>query len=118
MLKKQFGRIINASSISGKKGAIAQTNYAASKAAINGLTLSLAQELGPRGITVNAVSPGFTLTDMIDHIPEKIKVKAEKRIPLNRMGTPEEIAGAYVFLASKDGSYCNGTILDIDGGLS
>jgi len=83
-----------------------------------GLTLSLAKELGPKGITVNAVSPGLILTDMVSPIPVKIKNNVINSIPIGKMGSPEDIAEAFIFLASDKGSYCNGTILDIDGGLS
>ncbi len=118
MIENRYGRIINTSSVSGKKGAIAQSNYAATKAAIIGLTLSLAQELGPKGITVNAVSPGFIHTDMTVRIPEKIRLKALGKIPVGKFGLPEDIANTYVFLAGDEGSYYNGAVLDIDGGIS
>lgn len=118
MIKNNYGRIINTASIAGEKGAVAQSNYAASKSAIIGLTLSLAQELGSKGITVNAVSPGLISTTMLDSIPVKIKERAIKNIPLGRFGVPEEIASSYVFLASDESGYCNGTILDVNGGYS
>lgn len=118
MIDRHYGRIINVSSIAGEKGAVAQVNYAASKAGIIGLTLSLAQELGSKGITVNAVSPGYISTNMVDKVPEKIKQRAITKIPVGRIGNAEEIANAFVFLASDEASYCNGTILDVNGGIS
>lgn len=118
MLKKSYGKIINIASVAGEKGAIAQCNYAASKAGVIGLTLSLAQELGSRGINVNAVAPGFIETDMLKTVPEKILEKALTSIPLRRIGKPEEVAEACLYLASNKASYCNGTILDVNGGIS
>lgn len=118
MINNKYGRIINTASVAGEKGAIAQANYAATKAGIIGLTKSLAQELGPKGITVNAVSPGLIYTDMVKKIPDKIKEKALKSIALGRIGVSEEIANSYIFLASDEATYCNGTILDVNGGIS
>lgn len=117
MMSQKFGRIINISSIAGERGVIAQSNYSASKSAINGLTKSLAKELGPYGITVNAVVPGLIETEMIEAIPERILEKTVKMIPLKRIGMPEEVAQAVAFLISDKASYCNGTFLNIDGGL-
>lgn len=118
MLEQGFGRIINMTSVAARKGAVAQANYAASKAGLIGMTLSLAQELGPKNITVNAIAPGYVSTDMTEKIPEKIKQRAIEIIPEHRFGAPEEIASAAVFLAGKGGDYCNGTILDVNGGVS
>lgn len=118
MLKNNCGKIINITSVSAKKGAIAQCNYAASKAGIIGLTLSLAQELGPKGIRVNAIAPGFIETDMTKKIPEKIVTNALTKIPLKKFGKPEDVANACLYLASDEASYCNATVLDINGGLS
>ena len=116
MFLRGFGRIINVASVAAQKGAVAQSNYAASKAGLIGLTLSLAQELGSKGITVNAVSPGYISTTMVDQIPEKIKKRAIEKIPLGRFGTPGDIANAFLFLVNN--AYCNGTILDVNGGIS
>jgi len=118
MISNNYGRIINTTSIAGQRGAVAQANYSAAKAGIIGLTLSLSKELGSKGITVNGVSPGFISTDMVEKIPERIKTTALKKIPVGRFGVPEEIANAYVFLASEEASYCNGAIFDVNGGLN
>lgn len=118
MLERGFGRIINMTSVAARKGAIAQANYAASKAGLIGMTLSLAQELGAKNITVNAIAPGYVSTDMTEKIPQKIKERAIEIIPKHRFGIPEEIAAAAVFLAGQGGDYCNGTILDVNGGIS
>lgn len=117
MIENEYGRIINTASIAGERGARTQANYAASKAGIIGLTLTLSQELGSKGITVNAISPGLIETDMVSQIPDKIRERTMKKIPLNRFGTTEEVAGAFAFLASDEGGYCNGMILDINGGI-
>lgn len=117
MTRNAYGRIINTSSISGAVGAKTQANYAATKAGIIGLTLSLAKELGRRGITVNAVAPGLVETDMTATIPERVKAQLLGKISVGRFGTPKEVACAYVFLASDEASYCTGTILDVNGGL-
>ncbi|MCB5050638.1 3-oxoacyl-ACP reductase FabG [Streptococcus mutans] len=117
MLERKSGRIINISSISGERGAVAQANYSASKAAINGLTRTLAKELGPNGITVNAVVPGIINTDMLQKIPEKIMEKTIDMIPQRRLGHPCEVAYAVSFLVSDKASYCNGTFINVDGGL-
>ena len=118
MLERGFGKIINMTSVAARKGAIAQANYAASKAGLIGMTLSLAQELGSKNITVNEIALGYISTVMTEIIPQKIKERAIDIIPEHRFGTPEEIAAAAVFLAGKGGDYCNGTILDVNGGIS
>lgn len=118
MIENGYGRIINTSSVAARKGAVAQSNYAASKAGIIGMTLSLAQELGKYNITVNAVSPGYVATDMTRNLPEKIMERANKVIPVKRFGTPEEMAAAFLYLASDEAAYCNGAVIDINGGLS
>ncbi len=118
MIENGYGRIINTSSVAARKGAVAQSNYAASKAGIIGMTLSLAQELGKYNITVNAVAPGYVATDMTSNLPEKIMERANKVIPVKRFGTPEEMAAAFLYLASDEAAYCNGAVLDINGGLS
>lgn len=110
------GRIVNVSSIIGALGNFGQTNYASAKAAIFGLTKSLAQELGPAGITVNAVAPGFVDTPMTRDMPEEARRRWIERTPLGRFGRPEEIAACIVFLASPEASYVNGAILHVNGG--
>lgn len=110
------GRIVNVSSIVGALGNFGQTNYAGAKAAIFGLTKSLAQELGPSGITVNAVAPGFVDTPMTRDMPEPARRSWIERTPLGRFGRPDEIAACIVFLASPEASYVNGAILHVNGG--
>jgi len=117
MVRQRWGRIINISSISGIAGQGGQTNYAASKAGVIGFTKSLAKELGPRNITVNVVAPGFVPTDLTAGLPEELKQKMIEMTPLRRMGRPEEIAYAVVFLASDEASFTTGEILTVDGGL-
>ncbi|OQY20963.1 MAG: 3-oxoacyl-[acyl-carrier-protein] reductase [Anaerolineaceae bacterium 4572_32.2] len=117
MVRKRRGRIINISSVSGIAGQGGQTNYAASKAGIIGFTKSLAKELGPRNITVNAVAPGFIPTDLTADLPEELQQKAIESTPLKRMGRPEEIAYAVVFLASDKAAFITGETLTVDGGL-
>lgn len=118
MIENKYGRIINTYSIAARKGAVARSNYAASKAGIIGLTLSLDQELGLHNITVNAIAPGYVKTGMTSNLPDMIIERANKIIPIKRFGTVEEIAEAFLYLASDEAAYCNGTILDINGGLS
>lgn len=118
MLKQKSGRIINISSIFGVLGNMGQINYCASKAGIIGMTKSLAKELGSRGITVNAIAPGFIKTDMTDVLSEEIKEKAMERIPLKRIGTVEDIAETAAFLASDKASYITGQTIQVDGGMS
>jgi 3-oxoacyl-[acyl-carrier protein] reductase len=117
MLKQRFGRIINISSVVGSMGNAGQTNYAATKAGLEGFTKSMAREVASRGITVNAVAPGYIETEMTDVIPEKIKEELIKQIPLNRIGKPEEIANAVAFLASDEASYITGHVFHVNGGL-
>lgn len=114
MLMKRYGRIINVVSLSGQKGLPGQTNYAAAKGGVIAATKALAQEVGRRGITVNAVAPGFIKTDMTETISEK-EMKAI--IPVNRFGNPEEVAHAVAFLASPDSGYITGEVLSINGGM-
>lgn len=116
MVQQQYGRIINTSSVVALYGNFGQTNYAATKAGVIGMTKSMAKELGRHNITVNAVAPGFIKTEMIDTIPEKIQQGIIERTPLRRMGNPEDIANAYAYLASDDAGFITGTVLSVDGG--
>jgi 3-oxoacyl-[acyl-carrier protein] reductase len=117
MMKARWGRIINISSIVAEMGNAGQANYIASKAGLIGLTRALAQELAPRNITVNAVTPGFIETGMTATLPDEIKLRYQERIPLNRFGTPEDVAAVVSFLASEDASYITGQTLRVDGGM-
>jgi 3-oxoacyl-[acyl-carrier protein] reductase len=114
MLNKRKGRIVNIVSLSGLKGMPGQTNYSASKGAIIAATKSLAQEVGKRGITVNAVAPGFIKTDMTQDINE---ADYKAMVPMNRFGEPEEVAGVVAFLVGKDSSYITGQVISVNGGL-
>ena len=118
MEAQQTGRIINTSSVVGLYGNFGQANYAATKAGLIGLTKTLARELGKFNITVNAVAPGFIATDMIATIPEKVIDQMKSRTPLRRLGTPEDIASAYLFLASDEASFISGTVLSVDGAVT
>ena len=115
MLRRRSGCIVNVASLAGQTGNAGQLNYSASKAALIAMTKSLSQEVGSRGIRVNAVAPGLIQTDMIEGIPFVDEIK--KRIPLGRIGTPEEVAGAVAFLCSKDATYITGHTLSVNGGL-
>lgn len=117
MMKARNGRIINISSVVGISGNAGQTNYAASKAGIIGFTKSLAKEVASRNITVNAVAPGFIETQMTAVLKEDIKEEITKKIPLKRMGTPQDVANVVKFLASSDSSYITGQVIHIDGGM-
>jgi 3-oxoacyl-[acyl-carrier protein] reductase len=116
-VKAKRGRIINIGSVVGLRGNAGQANYAAAKAGVVGLSKSLARELGSRGVTVNAVAPGFITTDMTAGLPASVKEESLKSIPLQRFGLPEDIAKAVVFLASEDASYITGQVLVVDGGM-
>ena len=118
MIQNNFGRIINTSSIVGISGNYGQTNYAATKAGVIAMTKTWARELGKHNITVNAVAPGFIKTDMITTIPEKVIEMMKDKIPLKRLGTPEDIANAYFFLASDEASFISGTVISVDGGVT
>lgn len=117
MIRQRYGRIINISSVVGIAGQGGQTNYAAAKAGVIGFTKSLAKELGPRGITVNAVAPGLIPTDLTADLPQELVQKALDLTPLGRMGRPEEIAYAVAFLASDEAGFITGVVLPVDGGL-
>ncbi|TFG75437.1 MAG: 3-oxoacyl-[acyl-carrier-protein] reductase [Chrysiogenales bacterium] len=117
MMKKRFGRIINLASVSGILGTAGQANYAASKAGIIALSKSMARELGGRNITVNAVAPGFILTEMTERLPENVKEAYIAQIALKRAGTTEDVAQAVCFLASPAAQYITGTVLNVSGGL-
>lgn len=117
MLKQRSGRIINMSSVSGVAGNAGQANYAASKAGLIGLTKAAARELASRGVTVNAIAPGFIETDMTDVLSEKVKETAVAQIPLGRFGKPEQVAAAVAFLASQEAGYITGQTLHVDGGM-
>jgi len=116
MKAANYGRIISASSINAMTGAFGQTNYAASKAAIQGFTRSMCREVGKYGITVNCVAPGFIKSVMSDSMPEEVIAAGIKMIPIRRIGTPEDMGYSYLFLASKEGEFVNGTTLHANGG--
>ena len=118
MMRKRTGKIINITSVRGIMGNGGQTNYSASKAGIIGLTKALAREVGSRGITVNAVAPGFVATDLTASLPEDIRKRLDENIALGRWGTIEDVASAVCFLASDEASYITGHILNVDGGLA
>ncbi len=117
MVEQKSGCIINTSSVVGLYGNYGQTNYVATKSGVIGMTKVWARELGRKGIRVNAVAPGFIATDMVDTIPENIIEQIVGKTPLARMGNPEDIANAYVFLASDLAAFISGTVLSVDGGL-
>ncbi|HXK34235.1 MAG TPA: 3-oxoacyl-[acyl-carrier-protein] reductase [Dehalococcoidia bacterium] len=117
MIKQGYGRVVNMTSVIGQIGNFGQANYAASKAGVAAFTKSLAKELAGKGITVNAVAPGFIETEMIHGIPEKVRNRLLDQIPLHRFGTAEEVARAVVFIVSADGDYITGAELSINGGL-
>ena len=117
MMKKKAGRIISIASVVGAMGNAGQTNYAAAKAGIMGFTKSLAREVGTRGITVNAVAPGFIQTDMTDALPEEQKASLASQIPLGRLGTPDEVAQTVLFLAGEGGAYITAQTLHVNGGM-
>lgn len=118
MVEQLYGRIVSASSVVGVYGNFGQTNYVATKAGVIGMTKVWARELGRKGITVNAIAPGFIATEMINTMPEKVINGMKEKTPLNRLGTPEDIANAYAFLASDEASFINGVTLSVDGAVS
>ncbi len=117
MLKARAGRIVNITSVSGQAGQMGQANYSSAKAGLIGLTKATARELASRGITVNAVAPGFVLTELTQDLPDDLKAEITARTPLGRFGTTEEIADAVAFLASEEARYITGQVLAVDGGL-
>ncbi len=117
MMKKRSGSIVNIASVSGILGTAGQANYASSKAGVIALTKTFARELGPRNITVNAIAPGFIVTEMTDKLPDKVKEEYLKQIPLKRGGTPEDVANAVAFLVSPAASYITGTTIIVSGGM-
>ena len=117
MMKAKFGRIINLSSVVALRGNPGQINYCASKAGVIGMTKSLAKELGGRGITVNAVAPGYIATDMTAALPDAAREAMLSTIPAGRAGTPEDVAAAVAFLASDEAAYITGQVLSVDGGM-
>jgi 3-oxoacyl-[acyl-carrier protein] reductase len=117
MMRARWGRIVNIASVVGQAGAAGQANYAASKAGLIGLTKALAQEMASRGITVNAVAPGFIETDMTKALPDEAKRKILASVPLARAGTPDDVAAAVKFLAGEDAAYITGHVLAVNGGL-
>jgi len=117
MVEQGSGSIVNAASIVGLYGNFGQTNYVATKSGVIGMTKVWARELGRKGINVNAVAPGFIATEMVSTIPEKVIKDLEGKTPLGRLGKPEDIANAYLFLTSDEASYVNGAVLSVDGGL-
>ena len=118
MMKQRYGRIVNLSSVVGLHGNAGQVNYAASKAGVIGMTKSLARELASRGVTVNAVAPGFIETDMTAAMPEAAKTATLAAIPMGRMGAAEDVAKAVAFLASEEAGYITGQVVAVDGGMA
>jgi 3-oxoacyl-[acyl-carrier protein] reductase len=118
MVSRNFGRILNASSVVGLYGNFGQTNYAATKAGVIAMTQTWARELGRKGITVNAVAPGFISTEMVALMPDTVLEGMKAKVPLGRLGTPGEVAALYAFLASDEAAYINGATISIDGGIT
>jgi 3-oxoacyl-[acyl-carrier protein] reductase len=118
MVEQGSGVILNASSMVGVHGNFGQTNYAATKFGVIGFTKTWARELGPKGVRCNAVAPGVIATLILQSIPEKVMVQMTERVPLKRLGRPEEVANAYAFLASDEASYINGAVLEVSGGMT
>jgi 3-oxoacyl-[acyl-carrier protein] reductase len=117
MREQKFGSIVNTTSIVGVQGNFGQTNYAAAKAGVIGMTYTWARELGRKNVRVNAVAPGYTMTDMLATVPEKVIKMLEEKTPMQRLGQPDEVAKLYMFLCSDESSYITGQVIGIDGGL-
>jgi 3-oxoacyl-[acyl-carrier protein] reductase len=117
MVQQGWGKIVNAASMAGLYGNFGQTNYAATKAGVIGMTRVWARELGRKGICVNAVAPGFIDTEMTQKVPEKVRLMVTEKTPLGRMGTARDVANAYLFLASDESNFINGAVISVDGGL-
>lgn len=117
MVEKLYGKIVNTSSVVGLYGNFGQTNYVATKSGIIGMTKVWARELGRKGINVNAVAPGFIATEMVATVPEKVLEMLKEKTPLGKLGDPEDIANAYLFLSSDEAKFINGAVLSVDGGL-
>ncbi|MGO9471332.1 MAG: 3-oxoacyl-[acyl-carrier-protein] reductase [Isosphaeraceae bacterium] len=118
MMRARYGRIVNISSVSGLVGNPGQANYSASKAGVIGFSRTVARELASRGITVNVVAPGFITTDMTDVLPDKIKAEVKERVPVRRLGAPEDVADLVCYLASPSAGYVTGQVIAVDGGLT
>jgi len=118
MVEKGYGRIISTSSVVALYGNFGQTNYVATKAAVIGMTKTWAREFGRKGITANAIAPGFIATDMVKLMPENVLASMKDKVPVGRLGEPEEIANAFLFLASDEAAYINGAVLSVDGGIT
>ena len=118
MVEAGWGRIINVSSVVGLYGNFGQTNYVATKAGVIGMTKTLCRGLGKKGVTVNAVAPGFIATDMVAKMPEDVLAGMVAKVPVGRLGKPEDIANAFCFLASDEAAYVNGAVLSVDGGMT
>ncbi len=118
MIRQRYGRIINISSVSGIRGNPGQANYSASKAGVIGFSQTVARELAARNITVNVVAPGFITTDMTDVLPDKLKAEVKDRVPLKRLGQPEDIADLVTYLSSPSASYITGQVIAVDGGMT
>ena len=118
MVAQGGGVILNASSVVGLYGNFGQTNYAAAKFGVLGFTKTWSRELGPKGVRVNAVAPGFITTNMMDTVPEKVLEDVRRRVPLQRLGSAQEIANVYCFLASDEASYVNGAVIEVSGGMT
>lgn len=118
MVEAGWGRIINVSSVVGLYGNFGQTNYVATKSGVIGMTKTLCRELGKKGVTVNAVAPGFIATDMVAKMPEDVLAGMVAKVPVGRLGKPEDIANAFCFLASDEAAYVNGAVLSVDGGMT
>jgi len=117
MVRQRYGRIVNAASVVALHGNFGQTNYVASKAGVIGMTRVWSRELGKRGITVNAIAPGFIATEMTSGMPERVLAQMVQSTPVGRIGLPQDIANAYLYLASEEAGFINGTVLTVDGGL-